>query len=961
MSSLGRSRTAASSTDRRTGLARIGRHRAFMPLLLAGLILLFFNKMAFSNLILARGDTFLYFYPYWQAAADALRDGRIPLWNPDIFMGAPFIANSQVGFFYPLNWPVWLLLRTPYAVSASILLHLAIAGGGAYLAGRRTLGLGRTAALVAAALFALGGYLTAQVEHINQLQGLAWLPWFFVALAPLVAPQEASASRRVAVSAALLAGLLFALQLLAGHTQTVFISGVAVVIWLAVQLIQGLPREGAERSRRWLWLVVVPAAAVGLAVVLASVQLLPTLELTGLSSRQGGLPLNEVLSFSWNPLHLTRAMLPGYGTPLFTEYVAFLPLTGLALAVVGAWAWRRNPEVRPWLALVAFGLLLAAGRFTPVYYLLGRLPGFDLFRAPSRWLALAALGAALLAGYGWQRLRDYSEGRGLHEDAAARRDLVRPLVAAGVGVVLLVVWGYAAGRLATIVPAGAEAPYERPATMALLGWAIEFALAGLLFGVILNGPAARGRQAALELLLLSAAALWLGSRGLPYNQLTTPEAYFDLRPPQARLMALGTCTLSDEAALGTCAAPPDRFLSLSDIFFDPGDVPEIQSIYVDQLSEEAIYDYVVAVKHKEVLSPNLSMITGSPAVDGFDGGILPLRAYSQLMSLILPEGSATTDGRLREYLAAVPDARWLSLFNGRYLITDKTGDVWREGVFFDRQHPVTLGSEPVAVGDVPPFEATELWLIAEGTPPSVEITIAGGQTQELTPELLAAPDLYHLPFAQPATVASIVMQPCAGSAVDCGASALTLVDARDDAFQPLTAAPYRLIHSGDVKIYENLDAQPRAFIVYDWRWAGGTDEAIAMMDDPDFDPRAAAVITGRRAGGDPPGDGIGVAEITLYSPEAIRLRVDSDRDGLLVLTDANYPGWEAFVDGRPATVEEADGLFRGVFVPAGEHVVEFFYRPRSLTIGAGVTAAGLLLVLVIALSIYVKAGRVDNS
>lgn len=114
------------------------------------LITIFLNKMAFSNLILARGDTFLYFYPYWQAAADGLRTGRIPLWNPDIFMGAPLLANSQMGFFYPLNWPVWLLLDTPYAMSASILLHLLIAGTGAYLAGQRVMLLDRSAAFVTA-------------------------------------------------------------------------------------------------------------------------------------------------------------------------------------------------------------------------------------------------------------------------------------------------------------------------------------------------------------------------------------------------------------------------------------------------------------------------------------------------------------------------------------------------------------------------------------------------------------------------------------------------------------------------------------------------------------------------------------------------------------------------------------------------------------------------------------------
>lgn len=213
--------------------------RALVVVSLIGLILLFFNRMAFSNLILARGDTFLYFYPYWTAAAEALRAGRVPLWNPDLFMGAPFLANSQAGFFYPLNWPVWLLLPAPYAVSASILLHLLIAALGAYLAGRRTLALGRTAALFAAALFAMGGYLTAQVEHVNQLQGLAWLPWFFVALSPIVDRQVGNPWRDW-LRAILFVGALFALQLLAGHTQTAFISGVAVVLWVAFRVLPDL-------------------------------------------------------------------------------------------------------------------------------------------------------------------------------------------------------------------------------------------------------------------------------------------------------------------------------------------------------------------------------------------------------------------------------------------------------------------------------------------------------------------------------------------------------------------------------------------------------------------------------------------------------------------------------------------------------------------------------------------------
>ncbi|MCA9925083.1 MAG: hypothetical protein KC421_22070, partial [Anaerolineales bacterium] len=130
----------------------------------------------------------------------------------------------------------------------------------------------------------------------------------------------------------------------------------------------------------------------------------------------------------------------------------------------------------------------------------------------------------------------------------------------------------------------------------------------------------------------------------------------------------------------TCSVPPERFLSLSDIFFDPGDQAEIDAIYVDQLPQAARQDYTVAIKQKEIIAPNLPLIYGLASVDGFDGGVLPLRSFTEVMKLILPEGVVTTDGRLREQLTAVPPAQWLDLFNARYLITDKTGDQWREAM-----------------------------------------------------------------------------------------------------------------------------------------------------------------------------------------------------------------------------------------------------------------------------------------
>lgn len=915
--------------------------------LLALLILLFFHKMAFSNLILARGDTFLYFYPYWAMASAALREGQLPLWNPHIFMGVPFLANSQAGFFYPLNWPLWLLLPVPYAASATILIHLMIAGWGAMLAGRRLLALVWPAALLSGLVFALGGYLTAQVEHLNQLQGLAWLPWIFVVLAPLAstaAPQRSTLLRcTVGVTC------LFALQLLAGHTQTAFISGTAVALWLFV--LSARRSQGRQFIGRALLLLIGGGL---LSLLLAAVQLLPTLELTQLSSRQGGLSFNEVLSFSWHPLHLARAVLPAYDQSLFSEYVAFLPLTALVLAMTGAWRWRGQPVIAAFVFLAIVGLLLALGRFTPLYWLLARLPGFDLFRVPARWLILYAFSAAMLAGAGLQML--FYQCIPPEKWEKWRRSITRAWRTAVILLVGLMVWGIVGRWLAPLIPTGAEAPYEPPTTLMLVGWMGELLVASVLIWLALKR--ARQPQATSKLhdptvnltdrslltaycllptafYLLTLTVLFLASRILPYNQLTTPEAYFDWRPSPARLAAVSGCNVPEVA----CHQPTERFLSLSDIFFDPGDQAEINTIYADQLGPAALYDYTVGIKEKEIIAPNLPMVYGLAAVDGFDGGVLPLWSYGRLLQLLLPEDVATTDGRLREYLDSVPEARWLDLFNARYLITDKVGDAWYEGVYFDQQHPVSPNDMPMDVGYVPSYEATELWLLAEGEPGAIEVETAAGQVWQINGDAMQ-PGLYRYRWPEVATAEAIQLLPC--SATACTVLGLTLVDGRDDTFQSLVPGNYRLIHSGDVKIYENLDVLPRAFLVYDWQWTADVEQSVAVMDRENFDPRQTAVLVGD---GQLPTASAenGNVVVGSYEPERVILQVESDAAGLLVVTDAYYPGWQATIDGEPTTIYTADGLFRGVIVPEGVHEVMFAFRPSLLSWGIIASVIGVLL------------------
>ena len=189
---------------------------AGVPLLLLALTLLHLAPLAFSGLILGRGDAFNYFYPWWTARNAAFMAGELPLWSPDIFMGVPLLANPQAGTFYPLNWPL-LPLSAPDGIRLSALLHVFLALWGAYRLARRRLD--TVPALAAALLFGLGGFVGAHVEQINQLQGMAWLPWL---LLWLLRALQGSRSCLLLLAAGL------ALQFLSGHTQTTFISGVGL-------------------------------------------------------------------------------------------------------------------------------------------------------------------------------------------------------------------------------------------------------------------------------------------------------------------------------------------------------------------------------------------------------------------------------------------------------------------------------------------------------------------------------------------------------------------------------------------------------------------------------------------------------------------------------------------------------------------------------------------------------------
>jgi hypothetical protein len=208
---------------------------AAAAILVVALVLVFCWQLVFTNLILVGVDSFLYFYPYRAYVAQSLLSGRFPLWNPHLFLGAPLFANMQTAVLYPLHWP-FLWLPAPQQMAVSIVLHLMLAGWGMLAYVRSALQVSHRAAVLAAVVFALGGVLGAQAEHLNQLNCVAWLPWALLLLHRFTKGPTGGFAIRVRYGLAL--ALVIALMILAGHAQSAFICitalGLYALLWPAL-------------------------------------------------------------------------------------------------------------------------------------------------------------------------------------------------------------------------------------------------------------------------------------------------------------------------------------------------------------------------------------------------------------------------------------------------------------------------------------------------------------------------------------------------------------------------------------------------------------------------------------------------------------------------------------------------------------------------------------------------------
>jgi hypothetical protein len=99
----------------------------------------------------------------------------------------------------------------------------------------------------------------------------------------------------------------------------------------------------------------------------------------------------------------------------------------------------------------------------------------------------------------------------------------------------------------------------------------------------------------------------------------------------------------------------------------------------------------------------------------------------------------------------------------------------------------------------------------------------------------------------------------------------------------------------------------------------------------------------------------GIKTVAELSVAPDRLRARAEGPGVVVASEIMYPGWKVRLDNEPATILTVEGLFRGVEIPDGEHIIEFYYQPPELLAGVGI---GLLVwALIVGFTFYTYRKR----
>ncbi len=918
-------------------------------LVLMGLPLAIFAPAALRQAVFFFGDITLFFYPTHLAYADALKQFRLPLWEPRMFTGFPLFAEGQIAALYPSHPFLYGLLPIDVATNYDILLHLGWVAFGTYLFAR-IIGLQRPSAMLAGLALGLGGFFVARLQHMSVLATASWLPWLLWTWEHAEQATTFGARLRWLALMVLFSGF----QLFGGHPQFAFLSAIMICLYALVNF-QRTARLQSETlpafARTWIervqkWYVTLPTSirrpinfvlryfdpiqatpaviAFALGASLAAVQLMPTFELGGFSDRATGLLPKFFNAFSLRPVHYLMLLHPFVmGNPypsISVEVIGYIGFLPVILALLAPFI-NRQRRVFFFLAIALIALFLGLGDQNIFYRGLRYLPLFNYFRVPSRFFFWYSFAAVMLAAFAFDVLI-------VRAKTTAR--LMRGQMFTLASFALLI------ALIAGLIPA-------LPLDVWLSVWVfLPVVLALITVWILLRARRGLFTRTTLVALTLGLTVLDLAFFASVYSKtydVTTPVQDFYTPPPAVSVV-------KDVSPQGNRA---------------------LTSLWI----------YPVLVTMRESLYPNVGMTFNVPNAVSYTP-LIPQRTgeylevmNSQMVNLmnvryyILPQ-MLPTDARTEGNDLANDFGLQVVLNDVTFPATPTTklkiASSLAQSVDYPTSTPVArlqvmcqegLRTLPILAGNHTAewaYDRTDVQKIIKQIRPPVATTYAARSAFPIEAHdghtWLGEFDLTR--DGKPCDLSNVYVFPLIPQGL-LRVEHVTLVapDGKETSLAHLQAqSDHELIYrSNFVAIYENHDPLPRAFLVHNAHLAED-NVALKEMSSATFKPRETLVLadgTPLQAGGAQTANEL--VQIVDYKPERVVLNARVESEAYLLLTDSWYPDWVARVDGVATPIHRADYIFRAVRLAPGEHHIEFEYRPSSLYIGAGISACVLLIVI----------------
>lgn len=373
------------------------------PLLLVLLPLIFFIQVILNphSMFFPSHDIVSIFSQEKDLFQDSVKTYKsIPLWNPYIFSGSPFLGNPTSSMFYPLNI-LFLIFPTDNVFGYMYILDSFLIGFFTYLFAK-SIKLDNFSSFISAVTIMFSGPMLTLIfpGHLVNFDAFIWFPLILLIYEKAIKKQK--------IIYGISAAFPIALTLLAGASQIAAFSLLSAFIYFTLRAITNLPKINKFQYLKKLFVIFL--LSIGIGFLLSSVQILPTNEFSKLSARSNGLSYDFASDFSLHPKQIISFVLPYFfGNPAnstywgkgnfwsLNGYVGTLPLL-LALIVLTIKP-RRLTII--FFILGIFALLFSFGKYSFIFpFFYKYVPQFNSFRAPARFLYVYAFSLAMLAGIG---------------------------------------------------------------------------------------------------------------------------------------------------------------------------------------------------------------------------------------------------------------------------------------------------------------------------------------------------------------------------------------------------------------------------------------------------------------------------------------------------------------------------------------------------------------------------------